>query len=190
MSGTGTFQVILASDASIDVEASEMGRYYTERDLDALVFVDGESPTVYHCRPLTLQERRDVRNKATDPDRFEAAFVRGLVRVERLLHDDGQRRDWVKPDDRSGKSKTIPDSALEKYFDEAAVQEVGMVIWVRSFLARGSRGFYQLPAICQHALTASLYHRVVRTNASSSSATSSEEAAAPSAQTTNPGSAP
>lgn len=178
MSGTGPFPVVLASDAAIDHAASDLSKYVSERDTSALVYHDGEQPTVYHCRPLTLQERRDVRNKATEGDRYEAAFVRGLVRVERLLHDDGQRRDWVKPDDRSGKSKPIPDSALERYFSEAAIQEVGMVVWVRSFLARGSGAFYPLPDICRHALTASLYHRAAQTSDSSSSETSNAPPAA------------
>lgn len=188
MAGTDPFAVVLAADSAIDYAASDMSKYVAERDLDALVYLDGEQPTVYWCRPLTLQERREVRNKASDADKYEAAFVRGLVRVERLLHDDGQRRDWVKTDDRSGKSKPIPDSALERYFDEGAVQEVGMVIWVRSFLARGSQGFYPLPDISRHALTASLYHRAARMSATSGSETSSEQAelSSPEAATPTP----
>lgn len=188
MAGTDPFAVVLAADAAIDYAASDMSKYVAERDMSALVYLDGEQPTVYHCRPLTLQERRDVRNKATDADKYEAAFVRGLVRVERLLHEDGQRRDWVRPDDRSGKSKPIPDAALERYFDEAAIQEVGMVVWVRSFLARGSQGFFPLPDISRHALTASLYHRAAQTSATSGSETSSAEVelSSPEAETPTP----
>lgn len=179
MSGTGPFAVVLASDAAIDHGASDLSKYVAERDTSVLVYHDGEQPTVYHCRPLTLQERRDVRNKATEGDRYEAAFVRGLVRVERLEHDDGQRRDWVKPDDRSGKSKPIPDSALEKYFSELAIQEIGAVIWCRSFLDKRTGALCPLPDISRHALTGSLYRRAAPTSDSSSSAQSSEPAEAP-----------
>lgn len=185
MTGTAPFKVVLASDLAIDIALSDMSRYVSERDLSALVYVDGEKPTVYCCRPLTLQERRDVRNKATEGDRYEAAFVRGLVSVEDLHVSDGTRSHFSKLDDRSGKSKPIPDSALEKYFDEASIQEVGMVIWVRSFLALSSRGYYPLPDISRHALTGSLYHRAAQTSASSSSETSSASHEAPSAPITS-----
>jgi len=186
MTGTGPYKVILASDPAIDVALSDMSKYVSERDVSALVFEDGAAPTVYHCRPLTLQERREVRNKATEGDRYEAAFVRGLVRVENLLRPDGRRTDFSTDmlSDKSGKSKPIPDSALESYFDEASVQEVGMVIWVRSFLAQSSRGYYPLPDISRHALTGSLYHRAARTNAIASSETNSANLEAPSEPTT------
>lgn len=163
------FRVILVSDNAIDNASSDMSKYVSERDEKSLSFVEGESPTVYVCRPLSLQERRDVRNKATEADRYEAAFVRGLVRVERLMHPDGQRRDWVRPDDKSGKQKPVPDSALELYFSELAIQEVGMVVLMRSFLASGSGAFYPLLDISRHALTATLYHRAPPTSASPTS---------------------
>jgi hypothetical protein len=177
------FRVITVSDPAIDHAACDLSTYVSERDESVLRFVEGEAPTVYVCRPLTLQERRDVRNKATEADRYEAAFVRGLVRVERLLHPDEQRRDWVRPDDKSGKQKPIPDSALELYFSEASIQEVGMVILMKSFLAKGSGHFYPLPDISRHALTATLYRHVVQTNDSatqpSASGSSPQEAPPP-----------
>ena len=187
MSGTNTFKVILASDPAIDVTASDMSKYVGERDVSALVFDDGAYPVVYHCRPLTLRERREVRNKASDGDRYEAAFVRGLVTVENVIRPDGRRVDFSTDmlSDKSGKSKPIPDSALESYFDEVAIQEVGMVIWFRSFLAQSSRAYYPLPDISRHALTASLYHRAARMSATAPSETNSESPEAPSAQTTS-----
>jgi len=185
MSGTDPFKVVLASDPAIDTAASNLGQYVADRDVEALSFVDGEEPTIYWCRPLSRAEIREVRNKATEGDKYEAAFVRGLVKVERLMHPDGSRRDWLRPDDRSGKSKPIPDSALETYFSEAEIAEVGMVVMMRSFLARSSGGYYPLPGISQAALTASLYRRAVQTRDSSSSETSSDSPAAPSAQTTS-----
>ena len=163
---TAPFRVVVVCDPAIDHAASDLARYVSERDESALAYEAGELPTVYHCRPLTLQERRDVRNKATDADRYEAAFVRGLVRVERLLHEDGQRRDWTRPDDKSGKQKPIPDSALEAYFDEASIQEVGMVVRQKSFLPRGSGAYYPLPDISRLALTARMYRHAVPMTAS------------------------
>jgi hypothetical protein len=187
MSGTDPFRVVLASDEAIDIGACDMSKYVAERDVDMLVFLEGEKPTIYWCRPLTRQEIREVRNKATDGDRYEAAFARGLVKAELLEHANGERRDWVRTDDRSGKSKPIPDTGLD-YFSEAAIQEIGAVIWIRSFLGRNRPGFFVLPGTSQHAMTASLYHRAARTIALLNSATSSDRAAEPSAQTTTPAS--
>lgn len=80
------------------------------------------SVAVYHCRLLTAAERRDVENEASAFYKYRAAFVRGLVRVERLTHEDGVRRDWVRPDD-------LTDAVLDRYFDEATIQEVGMHVY-------------------------------------------------------------
>jgi hypothetical protein len=184
MSGTDPFRVVLASDEAIDIGACDMSKYVAERDVDMLVFLEGEKPTVYWCRPLTRQEIREVRNKVSDGDRYEAAFARGLVKVERLEHANGQRLDWLRPDDRSGKSKPIPDSGLD-YFSEAAIQEIGSVVWIRSFLAQSRQRLFVLPDSSRHALTARLYHRAVQTSASSNSETSSGKAAEQSEQTTS-----
>lgn len=151
---TAPFPVILISDPAIDTEATDYVAFLRERDVASLAFRDGEEPTVYHCRPLTLQERRDVRNKASDADRHEAAFVRGLVRVERLHMANGSRGEWRRESDKSGKEKLVSDRDLETLFSELVVQEVGSVIWHRSSLPfrPGYAVCYPLLDISQRAL--------------------------------------
>lgn len=135
MRGTGPFQVVLISDPAINTDATDYSKFLAERDPSTLVLHEGELPTVYHCRPLTLQERRDVRNKSTDPDRYEAAFTRGLVRAERVWREaDGTRIDWKREQDGKGKDRIVSDSDIASLFSEVAVQEIGAVIWHRSSL--------------------------------------------------------
>ena len=134
MNGTAPFPVVLLSDPAIDFAASNYEAFLRERDPSHLAYADGETPTVFHCRVLTLQERRDVRNKATDPDRFEAAFVRGLVRVTGVYRANGERGDWYREVSKDGKERLVSERDLETLFSESMIQEIGAVIWHRSSL--------------------------------------------------------
>jgi hypothetical protein len=170
-SGTKPFKIIRVYDEAIQcqtpAEAEAFGRYCTSRDAEELSFVQGA--TVFWGRPLTVSERRTVANKSSDRDKYEAAFVLGLVKVENQEYPDGSRKEWVRPTDQSGKEKPIPDDALDDFFDETCVQEIGMVIAQRSFLAHTKGHWYPLPAICQHVLAARLLLRAGQTSASSTS---------------------
>lgn len=180
---TEPFKQICWTDPAIDFTRGDPAAYYSTRDVKHLAILDGERAAVFHCRPLTRPEIREVRNETELADRYEEAFRRGLVKVTNLLRvSDGTRRDWTRPDDGSGKEKPIPDAALAD-FDEAEIQEIGMVIVRRSFLTKRSGGHYPLPAICQDALRANTPRRVEPTSASSSSAQAKPEAEAPPAAT-------
>ena len=164
------FKVYRISDIAIDDPVGPGAlKYSTTRDPSHLSFVDGSKPETFWCRVLTRSEIRECR-RATAAECYEAAFCRGLVKVEGLRNEHGEQRDWERPDDRSGKSKPIPDSTLERHFDEATIQEIGMVVYQRSFLARTTGDYYPLPGICRDALAASIHHRAVVMSASSSSA--------------------
>ncbi len=177
--GTKPFKIIRVYDESIQCatpeQAAAFGRYCSTRDAAELAFVEGA--TVFWGRPLTTPERRTVANKATERDRFEAAFVLGLVKVENLAYPDDSKKDWNRPTDHSGKERPVPDDALDQFFDEACVQEIGMVIAQRSFLAHTRGHWYPLPAICQDVLKARLLLRAERTSASSNSLDSRAPAA-------------
>lgn len=186
--GSGPFKIIRCCDPAIDDPVGPVAlRYSHERDASKLTFIEGLKPTVFHARLLDLQERRDVRNKASDADKFEAAFVRGLLSVTDLVREEGgQPIQWTRPDDKSGKARIIPDRTIEENFDEATVQEIGSVIYYRSFLARTSGQYFPLPAICRDALSATLVTRVRRveqTSGSSGSGGTSPPAAAQPATT-------
>lgn len=190
--GTGPFQIVRVYDDAISCatkeEADGYGRYSTGRKFSDLTFVDGVLPTVFWGRPLTVSERRTVANKVSDRDKYEAAFVLGLVKVDNLEYPDGSRKEWLRPCDHSGKEKPVPDDALDRFFDEACVQEIGMVIVQRSFLAHTKGHWYPLPGICQDALKARLLLRAERTSALSKSAAS--KAAAEALPATPPPSSP
>lgn len=166
-----SFAIIRVYDDAIQCktteEADAFGRYCSTRDAKELAFVEGA--TVFWGRPLTVTERRTVGNKPSERDKYEAAFVLGLVKVENLEYPDGSRKEWVRPTDHSGREKPVPDDALDNFFDEACVQEIGMVIAQRAFLAHTKGHWFPLPAICQDVLKARLLLRAERMSALSKS---------------------
>jgi hypothetical protein len=181
-SGTGPFKVVRCCDPAIEDPVGPAAlKYSTTRDFSLLTFAPDSKPTVFHARLLTISERRAVRNLPSPADQYEAAFVRGLVQVDDLVREeDGQPYQWKRPTDHSGKDKPIPDAVIEEHFDEATVQEIGMVILSRSFLARTSGQYFPLPAICRDALSATLLRRALR--AAPMSASSSSDASKPPAE--------
>lgn len=159
--GSGPFKVVTVAEALNKCVLDDAGawqKYLHERDFDTLIFREGEKPTVFHCRPLTLVEVRQVRNKSSEGDMNEAAFVRGVMKVENL-----EGATYLRPQSNTGNELIIPDSDLEKHFDEAMIQEIGSVIARRSFLAKSSVLTYPLPAISRVALEASLYRLAAQT---------------------------
>lgn len=178
MSGTGPFQIARMADLVRFGQASAFEQYLKTRDLSVYTFAPSERPTIYVARLLTWPEVRDVRNRASEGDQNEAAFCRGLVKAEGLTFPNGDRKDWHRPTDHTGRERVIPDEALSEYFDEATVQEIGMVIRIRSFLGRGSEPWYPLPDTSRLALQASLLRRAAPTNAGPNSGVSSAPAEA------------
>lgn len=156
MRGTDTFSLVSILDDAIDHEQCDVAKYAASRDIALLSFCDGAIPVVYHCRTLTLPERREVRNRASESDQYEAAFARGLVRADSVYQMDGSRRDWRREQDRSGKARIVSDADLEALFSHPVVQEVGRAIWERSFLPfrQGSEVVWHLPDISVRALLA------------------------------------
>lgn len=151
MRGTGPFKIVRIGDPAIaSKDTEDYGQYCITRDFSLLKFVDGAKPEIFHARPLTPAEVREVANKIGERDQDEAAFVRGLVKVENLAREDGSQSDWTRPDDRSGKEKPIPDSVIERFFDEAMIREIGSVIRYRSFLGRTRGHYYPLLPISLH----------------------------------------
>lgn len=181
---TKSFAVVRCFDAAIDVGRTDMHAFLTDRDASRLTYIEGERPVVYRCRVLTRGEWRHMHSLAHDADRYEYAFRCGVMSVDDLEWPDGRRGTWTRPDDGSGKPRPIPDEYLDEHFAEADIQEVGHVIWARSFFGQRARPFYQLLDTSQYALRALGFHRAARTRASSSSPTSSE--LAPAAQLATP----
>lgn len=176
---TGPFRVVSIYDPAIDLESTNLVEYVRTRDVGALKFYDGARPTVFHARVMTLSERRAARSCATDADRYEHAFKTCLQRVDDLVYENtGERRSWVRAGDDGAKQRPIDDASLEQHFAESDIQEIGSVIWARSFFSRAA------PLHCPPldtsllALRGRTPHPAALTRDTSSSAQSSEEAKA------------
>lgn len=174
-----SFKVVCRYDEALDAEAmtsDERDRFRETGDVDALKYLDGEQPTVWHCRRLRTSEMRDVHSQSTDAGRYEAAFARGLMRVEGKRVDGG-RESWTRPVE----GKPLNDRALDG-FDPADVLEVGAAIYGRSVLGKGRPAAWPQPATSRLAVAALVFRRVeARTIAERTSARSSApaEGAAP-----------
>ena len=110
MNGTGSFQVIRVYDPAIDYDAipqQDWDAFISNRDVSLLGehWIEGRRPVVFHCRPLTQSERRDVRGKA-DADKAERAFAFAVQRVDHLPTHDGGRISWMTTRSRDSRKKT------------------------------------------------------------------------------------
>lgn len=183
---TKPFDVVRVYDDAIDVLKCDLGKYMATRDVSSLAYLDGVLPVIYRCRVLTRAEWRHIHSLSHDADKYEHAFRCCVMSVDNLHWPDGTQRTWVRPDDGSGKPKPIPDDIVDAYFSEADIQEVGHVVWARSFFGKRQQQFYLLLDTSQYALRARAFHRAERTLASSSSETSSAHPPAAPAETPAP----
>lgn len=189
--GTRSFRVVRTYDPAIDhaVLAEQpqdvQDRFYRERDASVLDEVEGavfagESPVVFHCRPLTRSEVRDVRARP-DADARERAFALCVQRVDNYLADGGSRRTWVRPGTESAKPRPLSDSELDA-FGHDAVQHVGEVVLRFSFCDPDRRPYVPLRGTCLDATTAAIlvsqHRHAALTSSSSSSHDDSERAEA------------
>lgn len=178
---TGPFDVVRIVDPAIDANAEiDWETYYRERDPKLLRYYPGREPVVFHCRPLTISERREVKVRRdaeglSTPMSREMAFRLGLVRVLRLVREDGSARDWERPEDGGKKARAISEEALE-LFGDTTIEDVGGVIEARSFLDRDQPLVCPLLGISQLGQTHLRVHRAVLMRASSSSPPSRPEA--------------
>jgi len=169
-----SFTVVARYDEAIDAEAmseDERISYRETFDCSLLKYLSGETPTKWHCRRLRTSEMRDVLSQPHDSGKYEAAFCRGLVRVEGK-REDGGRTTWTRPTD-----KPFTDKVLDT-FDSADVQEIGAAIFGRSHLGKGRPAAWPLPATSRLAVGALVSRRVEETRRAALSAQNSERAAA------------
>lgn len=134
---TAVFRVVRCWDPAIDggeETGTMMVRYAETRDWDLLRFVDESAgkPTIYHCRPLTLAQRRHVTQALDQDERHRRAFAHAVLRVEHWIDESGSVTTWSARDE----SKAMKDDQLER-FAEDDVQEIGHVVVRKSFLPRG-----------------------------------------------------
>ncbi len=154
--GTEGFRVIRVYDPAIDYDSiaqKKWDEFVQTRDADLLEghFFPGKSPTIFHVRPLSQTERRDVRGKS-ESDRFERAFAFCVTRVENLATDDDGHEPWTRPND-GAKPRPLSDDALSRFAEED-ILHVGAVIVAASFSSPDRPLFVPLLGTCRDALTA------------------------------------
>jgi hypothetical protein len=172
-----SFTVVCRYDEAIDAEAmSEDARasYRETFDIAHLRYLDGEKPTLWHCRRLRTSEMVACDREPDEVSRFVAAFARGLVRVD-ALRTDGGRTQWTRSTE-----KPLNEKALDA-FDFADVKEIGAAIWGRSQLGKGRPAAWPLPATSQLAVGALVSRRAaqMRRSAAASAPSSGSPVAAP-----------
>ena len=178
-----TFRVICRFDEALDAMA--MGKEAVERfretgDPSVAKFLEGARPAVFFCRRLKVSEMQAVRGYPTEAEQLTAAFARGLIRCEDLYMENGERRNWERPD----QTRPVAPSSIDEVFDFGTVQEVGAAIYGRSILGKGRPAAWPLPATSSAAVGALVFHRVEQMRARDASSAQSksevgQEATAP-----------
>jgi hypothetical protein len=158
--GSGAFAVVRTYDPAIEWDAlptPDLNEFLQTRDPALLEgrYIDGERPTVFHCRPLSQSEARDVRGRS-DADKYERCFSLCVTRVEALFVDDGSpdgaRETWTRPNDGQ-KARPLSDGVLDR-FSFGDVQHVGQVIFAASFSSPDRPLYVPLLDTCRDATTA------------------------------------
>jgi hypothetical protein len=153
---TQPFTVVRVHDPAID-QSDDSGvdwqAFFADRDPARLRYLPGQLPMVFHCRPLTQPERREVMNLRVGGESSyesrERSFAYGLIRVERHVDDDGTVRPWERPDAGGAKAKPLGDAGLG-HFGTTTIDEIGGVVEARSFLDRDQ------PLLCPLLATSAL----------------------------------
>lgn len=169
MYANASFEVVRRFDPAIDPQASDWQAFIRTGDVSTLAFFDGETPTRFTCRRLRRSEVHEVQRLPTDADRYEAAFARGVMRIEGLRIESG-RTSWVRPDRKTRDGAEVPLSTRElDAFAEADVLEVGAAVLARSLCDPFSPVFWPAPDTSLHALKVLEFHRAAQTRAQASS---------------------
>lgn len=139
MSEPITFDVIRCYDAEVAKykTGEESGDYAMHRDLAKLALPPEAKPVKFACRVLSRKQRRLVQDQPTLGRRYELAFALGVMSIENLPDANGTPRTLTLTRER-------PDAALSDDTLDATglgdhdLQEIGSVIYERSFLALGT----------------------------------------------------
>lgn len=143
------FELVSVLDPAIDPSrgtAKEMSAYVASRKMeDIRKFIEpGKKPTVFHCEEIShdLWESY-VQAGASDADKCRRAFQCGVRSVDNLYDHDGRNIGTWTPS-RVGGRDVMEESDLSK-FPPRDREEIGMAIYMRSFLGPRTRAESQLP---------------------------------------------
>jgi hypothetical protein len=189
MSSDQPLKVISIFDPAIDFArmGQELhGQYANKRDFEIVrpYLIPGKVPTFYSLREVP---RRlwfsSVMSEPTAALRCMRAFQCGVVSVENLYSRDGVYDPGAAQLARVGDG-VIADEALDERFENGVIEEIGSVVYYRSFLGRRTERTYLLPPSCARAVDQIFLNLPAAASpslpASSSETASSASASAPS----------
>lgn len=170
------FRIVCRYDPALDPLA--MGpegvfNYRETGDISLAKFREGMTPTVFHCRRLTVSEMQSVKSAADTDSAYVAAFCRGIMRVEALRPLDPSEEDekadrrttWTRPD----AERPVTARELDVSFSAGDVFEVGALIYGRSILGKGRPAAWPLPATSRLAVAALVHQLAGQTSSPAAS---------------------
>lgn len=140
MSSAITFDVVRMYDPELKAHKSpeEAGDYAVHRDLERLALPAEARPMTFRCRVLTRKQRRTVQDMPTKARQYELAFCYGAISITNIPDANGTPRTLVLARDRE--DAPLSDETLDGTgLGDNDLQEIGSVIFERSFLALGTR---------------------------------------------------
>ncbi len=150
------FRVVSINDPAIETERMtmvQMREYFETRDETKITpFIKpGAHPIWFHIREIPRRMMKQVAAVELDSYRKERAFLAGVVAVANLPQDDGAPLPMLEPPRDKG------DMIAEEFLDERGLDygttdEIGLLCWDHSFLARKTGRTYRLPPTSLEAL--------------------------------------
>jgi hypothetical protein len=174
-----TFDVIGLRDEAIDTDAMTPGEgraYERERDVSTLKFKQGMKPTRFRMRRLLKTEKVMYERIHNESDKCLFAFKCGFVEAFDAWDSRGRIDRHTPTDPKSGLTESEMFSE-DGPFDIVDMQDVGMVVAARSFLARGSKPRYVLPPLLREHWEARPFLSAAQSVAQRSSSKDNETAA-------------
>lgn len=148
-----TYTLISVNDPAVDttkITIEKMLEYINDRDesIIANAIDPAQPPARFTCREVPRKFwSRFVMEGRCESDNVERAFRAGVRSVVNLMGDDGVRNEerWDVPDE------IMAIESVDR-FTPAQVQEIGSVIYQRSFLGHSIKRDWLLPPMCHDAL--------------------------------------
>lgn len=183
---SSTIRVASVADTALDIQAmtetGESGRhiimeYAESRDETLVRALPGEKITWFHVRRLRSSEFIQVKQASSDAEQYQRAFAIGVTKIENFA-ETGSRTVLPEytPDGQGqrgqGRISFFTDEQMDR-ISPAFIEEIGSVVWQRSFLAHMPEVSYQPPPSFRRVLATRL-HRVAADAAKAARPQSSE----------------
>lgn len=146
LSSDKNMRAVCHFDQALDLSPDERVKYAHERpDASTLKVIPGQTPTVFHVRPISRSMMKFCDRAGDDTDKAWRAFISGVERVTNVVRADGTFAASVEP------TGVVPGSDVRiwkddelEMFDYCAIIEIGAVAFAHSFFPRSIERRYPL----------------------------------------------